>query len=337
VALLPVGPTPYPIRKSSTLNIRNISQAGLRARARLFTSLLAAAAAGWLLAPLLHAATVANFSAGNDNTNGGTNAPTPDSFTGSAGGGWQGGWITTASGTAVATVKNTSPVSGGGNYLSMTLAGSSSVAQVGLDRLFGGAGGGVSLTATQTISWDFRLDETGLSTFTGGNDRYQFMGNAAPDQTTAGSDEWFVFASGANPNLVPGFVADTWLFYSGSTSTNAFNNGTVANSGIALTPGTTYHFTITTNPVTKTYLGSVSDGVTTYTTPTALNWRNYSSNPTASGGYFIASTIADNAGETRAYSLDSVQIVPEPSTMPLLMGALGLLGLRRRPPRALPI
>lgn len=274
------------------------------------------------------AVTVADFTGGNSNG-------VVDGFRGMAGQGWQAGWLTNISNTNVTqTVTNTAPLNGGGNYLSMssTTSGTGSSA-TGWNRQYGGSGGGVSLSAAHTISWSFRVDEDAASltsNFTQGTDRYQFFGTGASSNTTTTANEWFVFSSGATPATAGGnFAAGKWEFYSGGASSTAFDQGTIVDSGISMVSGTTYFFTITTDPTTRTYVGTVSDGVNSFTTGT-LNWRNTSANPTASGGYFVTSLTSSAPGEIRSASLDSISIVPEPSSSLLLLGTAALLGTRRK-------
>ena len=273
------------------------------------------------------AVTVANFTGGNSSV-------IVDAYQGTAGSGWQGEWImnqTNANSTG--TVTNATPVNGGGNYLAMTSTTSGNGASAtGWNRQYGGSGGGVSLSSTHTISWTFRVDETATSlssNFNTGNDRYQFTGGNAAANTSAASNEWFVFSSGATPAPAGGnFAARKWEFYSGG-ATSAFGDGSIVDSGISLVSGTTYFFSITTDPSTRTYVGTVSDGTNSFTTGT-LNWRNQVDNPASSGGFFTASITSSAAGETRSASLDSISIVPEPSSSLLLLGAAAILGTRRK-------
>jgi len=167
------------------------------------------------------------------------------------------------------------------------------------------------------------------SNFNTGNDRYQFTGGNAAANTSAVSNEWFVFSSGATPAPAGGnFAARKWEFYSGG-ATNAFGDGTIVDSGISLISGTTYFFSITTDPTTMTYVGTVSDGTNSFTTGT-LNWRNKADSPTSSGGFFTASLTSSAFGETRSAALDSISIIPEPSSSLLLLGAVAFLGTRRK-------
>ena len=273
------------------------------------------------------AATVADFSDGN--------GAGGDSFPGGVGGGWQGGWsVVSDKTTASATVVSASPLNGGGNYLSAaSSAAGTGTAVAAWGRRYGESGGGPSLSQSQTISWTFRVDESSASLssgFTTGNDRYQFFGATNPANSSAASNEWFVFASGGNPAAVPGFVANSWGFYDGGATSTAFNSGTFIDSGISLSSGVTYSFTIVTDPASRTYVGTVSDGTTQFVSE-PLNWRSYSTNPTTSGGYFFAGVSADTGAEERTFSLDGIHIVPEPSC--LLLGIAGLLPLtvlRRR-------
>ena len=281
----------------------------------------------------LRAVTVANFSGGNDTTNGGAATPSVDTFLGTAGSGWQTPWQkTTGGGTFTGTVVSTTPLNGGGNYLSATTSNAAGAGEA-WSRQYGGAGDSVSLSQQQVISWDLRVDESAASiasNFTTGSDRYQIIGDAAAQGTTATSNTWIVIAAGADPSpTTTGFAAKHWEFYNGSTAGTGFNAGTLADSGMTITSGTTYHFTITSNPATKTYVGSVSDGTTTFTTGT-LNWRNYSLNPTSSGGYLNFSAVGDLAGDARAFSLDNISVTPEPGSGALAVAGCAAALFRRR-------
>ena len=90
-------------------------------RSVLAAGFLAAFATG---ARTAQAQAVANFTGGNDTTAGGTATPGPDTYKGTAGNGWAGGYVINGnnSGGALltATVASTNPLSGGGNYLSLT-------------------------------------------------------------------------------------------------------------------------------------------------------------------------------------------------------------------------
>ncbi|MDB5294601.1 MAG: hypothetical protein JWO31_584 [Phycisphaerales bacterium] len=291
---------------------------------------------GSVLAPAAGGATVATFDGGNDTTNGGTATPAPDTFRGTAGGGWQAAWTT--AGTIAGSVTNTTPVDGGGNYLVATSAGTTAAATGAWSRKYGGATDpAVSLGARHTISWTMRIDESAASltsNFTNGADRYQAFGDATALSTTATSNEWLVGAFGADPaTSTPGFVAKRWEFYNASATTNAFTSGALVDSGIALTSGATYRFTITTDPATKTYVGSVTDLANpgaTFTSGT-LNWRTASTNTTGlAGGVLEFGNSGNAAGETRAFSLDGVQVVPEPAAAGLLAGAVGIAAAGRR-------
>lgn len=275
------------------------------------------------LGTVANASVVANFTDG-------TGTSSPDSYTGAAGAGWVGAWsLSNASPSAGnGTVTNTSPLTpSGGNYLSISTSSTSGGAASAWTRQYGA--GVIALNAVHTISWSFRVDETIGTGFNGGNDRYQFYGNrnnSSGFNSSSTVNEWFVFASGATPATANGtFVAKNWEFYSGGATT-AFGDGTIVDSGITLVTGTTYYFTIVNDPTTRTYVATVSDGTNSFTSGT-LNWRDRTAG--SSGGYFTASMVSTTANEVRSASIDDVLIIPEPSTVMLLVPA-GALMLRRR-------
>jgi MYXO-CTERM domain-containing protein len=311
-------------------SVRRIHRPAVVRSAALFVVGLIAAA------PAARADIIANFTGGNDTTNGGAAAPAPDTFKGIAGAGWASPWsLNNPAGIAVTnTVANTTPVNGGGNYLAVTETGANAAAEV---RQYTDVAGDVRLTQKHTVSWDFRIDESATSltnNFNGGNDRYQFFENPASGSTTATTNNWIVAAFGANPSAgTAGFVAKHWEAYNASPTDNAFTAGSLVDSGIAIASGVTYHFDVTTDPASKTYTLHLTSSAGESFTSASLNWRNFKDNPTAAGGFLQFGSGADASGEARSFALDSVTItaVPEPAAAGLLaLFALPLVRRRRR-------
>ena len=123
---------------------------------------------------------IANFTGGNDTNNGGTATPAPDTYTGAAGNGWSQAWYPggNIAGDLTGTVVATSPLLGGGNYLSMTDS-AADTSDSTLTRAYGG--NGVSPTVNQTITFDYRLD-TSLNSAS-----YITVGDALNDAAGVGS------------------------------------------------------------------------------------------------------------------------------------------------------
>ena len=121
--------------------------------------LRSALAAGFLAALSTGARTAqaqafANFTGGNDTTAGGTATPGPDTYKGTAGNGWAGGYVMNGNnaggGMLTATVASANPLSGGGNYLSLT-DGATDNNDVALTRAYNGVSARAARPSASTI------------------------------------------------------------------------------------------------------------------------------------------------------------------------------------------
>jgi hypothetical protein len=255
--------------------------------------------------PLASAAVIADFSGGNGTA-------TPDQYVGTAGDGWSGAWAqpTGLSGTVV----NTTPLNGGGNYLQANL--SNTTAGLFINRSWDDAA--VSYTDPLTISWSFRFDSP-LTNFTVAADTIGFLDGVGATST------FQINALGLGSGTAP---TRTWVFYDGNQDGGAFNANNYVSSGMALVSGTVYDFSVTLDPSTRTYVGTVSNGITTFTSdPLGFRTSAFSANGSVQFG------MRQSAGtDNFQFSLDSVQIVPEPSALALAMLGLAGLSLRRRRP-----
>ncbi|MBC8125867.1 MAG: PEP-CTERM sorting domain-containing protein [Gloeobacteraceae cyanobacterium ES-bin-144] len=92
-----------------------------------------------------------------------------------------------------------------------------------------------------------------------------------------------------------------------------------------LSAGTTYRFTITSDPTTKKYSGSIYNGATT------VNWSNLGWRSAAASDKLGFNQKVDSGSDVISYSLDNIRIVPEPGSLALLgMAVLPVLLRRRR-------
>jgi hypothetical protein len=273
-----------------------------------------------------HAGIVANFTDGNDVNNGGSIAPTPDSFTGTAGNGWTGAWATgSTQGNLVAGVLSTTPLNGGGNYLGATVTATSFAGQADVYRSYTSTGD-LQTTGPYTIQFDFRVDETSshyASNFTNRFDVYAFGGasnGTKLDEGTGGAFEtWRIDFFGATAfGVARGHFGFEDGDRTGSTTVSGLQND--IDSGLMVIPGTTYHFTINIDPATRSWQGSVTDGTLSYTSG-ILGFRSSEFDSLA----IWFNGRADVSGETRAFAVDSIRIsaaVPEPSSWNLLGSGL---------------
>lgn len=225
----------------------------------------------------------------------------PDQYPGGPGSGWLAGWTTTANPTApTASVIDDTPVNSGGNYLSVS---SSNANDNALGRRFAsGLGTSVDLTLPTTITFNLRIDE--LTGWGDANDYITVHGNAASAGTNfnvSGASTFIIRAYAVSPSA--GLNADEWLFYNGAANGGGFSAANFENSGMAISAGTTYTFTITNDPDAKTYTVSIFDGNSTVTTASPRGWRA----TTASNS--IAFNQKVSAGtDVIAYSLDDITV-----------------------------
>jgi hypothetical protein len=247
--------------------------------------------------------TVANFTDGNTSI-------LVDQFKGTAGLGWDAGWdITTGGGTApTATVLDTTPVNGSGNYLSVS---TSYIGDTAIGREFdktGGAGGYDITTTKLKTTLDLRVDSlTGWDTAT---DYLTVHSTSNIDPVTqfnpGGLSTFIIRAFGASP--AEGKNAFEWLLYDGASDGGGYNVNNFVNSGMPVVEGKTYTFTIVSDPVTKKYSGSIFDGTTTVTWSN-LGWRA----AVPSDRIAINNRVSDGL-DVLSYSLDNALITLAPAS-----------------------
>ncbi len=250
------------------------------------------------------AAIIADFTAGNTSS-------AVDGYVGMAGNGWSGAWLTKTTNTTIssASVANTSPLTPtSGNYLAIQTSNAANAGNpaMSVDRQYGAAGGGVSLTSPTTFSFLFRPDIGSSADY-----RYYIFDASAASASTGPICTWTIAAIG-------GF----WQVLNGDRTGGIASTITTP---VAVTLGTTYGFTVTADPLTQTWGVTISDanGSSLYT----KNSLGFRSTATSLGGY-LAFGVADSNASTASsfgYSVDSIAIVPEPGVASL--AALGLIGI----------
>jgi hypothetical protein len=239
---------------------------------------------------------------------GGNGVASSDQFAGVAGNGWSNAWQTTAStSTLTTTVKSYgdagySPVNARGKYLDVNATqtgGGSSNPAVGRQYT---SFGGVTRTAVHVIRFDLRVDT--LGTFTNANDRITIVDTTVLTTGGTANSTWEIRGYGANTGTA---TAGKWSFYNGirNGEGSAKNNRWVS-STMNVVAGTTYSFTVTTNPVTRSWDVSIaaSDG------QTAVNSSNlgYRTTATTARGFVSYSVRTNAAAEPRDISIDSVTV-----------------------------
>ncbi len=251
---------------------------------------------------------VANFTGGNG-------ATSVDQYLGIAGGGWATAWSRT--GTAKSgfpTVGSATPLNGGGNYLKVQ----SDITNeyVTVSRQWDNAV--ASYASPTTVKFDLRWDSIANPLNSTGDVLDVFEGS------TFAAGSFHIYAFGATNGSVP---ASTWAFYNGAKNNAAFDPTKLVSTGVAMNFTTVYSFTINLDPAARTWTGTVTNGINTYTSPTAIGFNSAS---TSLGGVLNFETKGSFSSDDPTFSTDNISIiVPEPGSLAVL-GMAGMAMLRRR-------
>lgn len=267
------------------------------------------------------AAVIADFSGGNGTSE-------PDQFLGTPGDGWQTAWSRrVGSGSSENnSVIDTNPLSpGGGNYLAIdytrTVAGSNS--RAGVARQFVNSGmGGIDMTKPYEISFEFRADA--LVGWTTSADQIVFSSEVSSTIGGPGADSpWALLIR-----------ADTgWVVSDGNGSGQIANNFNFSELGLtSLQIGAVYKISVFVDPANNGYDLTISTGATTYRA-SDLNGGEllgFRTNATAANANYLQFRATNNdVGDTIAWSLDNIAVVPEPTSVALILSGAGVCFGRR--------
>lgn len=232
------------------------------------------------------AAIVANFG-------GGTLATHVDGYVGQAGAGWLDAWRTTSSGGAFAnTVQSASPLKGGGNYLAanFNISGTAVTGTGAAGRKFDTRL--VNDTLPHTMKFDLRLD-TALAN---GSDKVLVFGDVGSGYAfSTGATNTFVILGQYNNGSPLWYVQDG----------NRAGGGTTISTGLGMTQGTVYSFTVNVDPASRSWTVGIDNGVTQYQSGT-LGFRSSGTGEAGNSVYFGAAVR--NTTGTVGFSLDNLQI-----------------------------
>lgn len=280
------------------------------------------AAAGFaLVAPAdrARADIIADFTGGNGTAS-------SDQWTGVSGNGWATGWGSVGSTTGTGVV-NTTPLSGGDNYLQFV--DDATNASVYARRQYS-ASGNVNPAQPHRITLSYRYDGNTTTQFGHFNDRIAVFGDSAAQTSSSATNTWLIgvaasnTGTGAGQSVFPG----NWYFFDNNGS-NAFATTNMVNTGISLVGGRVYDITLDVNPNVGTYSATVNDGVNAPFTANDLTFRRGAG--AATTNWFHLTGQNDVATDSGGFSFDSVRITPEPSAAAFaLAGVAGALGARRR-------
>jgi uncharacterized protein (TIGR03382 family) len=287
-------------------------------------------AAAFVATPARAAVTVADFEGAS---------ATADGFPGAPGNGWTSSWNTVNGATGVVytgTVANSTPLNASPNYLSVSNSGSTAAGTVVVRRVFG-TNGDVDPAQPHRVAFQFRFDGN-MANFSGSfNDRINLFADPGGVNTTAVTNAWMMGVAAANngtSNVVP--APNTWFFFdAGNELGNAqgFTGSNLVNTGVTLTSGTVYSFTVDVYPALGKYDATISNGTQSFT-GTDLQFRNLkASTATADVPDTLHFGIQSSAAtDNHAFSLDGLSItaIPEPGSLAFLgLTALALVGRRR--------
>ena len=255
--------------------------------------------AGLLLAAGPAAATaVANFDDGNSATE-------VDGYPGVAGSGWANAWVQPLEGGATwsagPTVASATPLqTGGGNYLTATMDSAAATNQATVSRSFANTEG-IDASLPHVVSFQFRVDD--LTDFTSSEDRFFMFDRPSARAGTDATCSWIILGNGATRSDT-NWNANEWTFFDGDKLGGGFYVNRYVNSGIALSAGTTYDFTVAVHPSAKEWDVTVSDGTNSFT---ALN-LGFRINATQAGAALNFGGRASDGADFRSFSLDRVSV-----------------------------
>ncbi len=281
--------------------------------------------AAMMCAPMAQGAIYADFDAGN------TTAEV-DGWRGKAGDGWAEAWReytwfnTTLSGNVVQDGDaGYSPLTAdSGNYLFMTSKSTDSSARDTQIRREYENHGHVSLDAAHTVNYLFRFD-SGLSDL----DRVVLFDSNTHTASPTTTSAYYIRSHAGN-----------WKYYPSE------GGGSLTDSGVAIYEGDAYQFSIGLDPTTKTWDLSITNldyaaneragGVSAFSVEGLEFYGSafYGATPRETVGGRLHFTPKLRAGSVTerevTWSMDSIHIIPEPSTAALLLGMGAVLVLRKR-------
>lgn len=270
--------------------------------------LIAGFAAILLAAGSASAQVIANFSQGVGTEYASTQ------FVGKAGDGWNNPWATSSANTTLTTsVTNVNPMFGTDNYLKVEIDAATTVSRSGLNRQFNDALAQAPHTLTFSIRFD-TLNNWGTGDFIG-----IFATNNAQTATSTSGQTWGILISGS----------------SGAISFRAAESGTgqTVNTGITVATGITYTFVLNVNPDTVTPTAGTWQATLTTSDSQAFSSGTMGFRVDATvGRTFNLNTLGNSSGDDWSYSFSGLSVIPEPSSMALLLGSVlfGAVALRRK-------
>ncbi len=255
-----------------------------------------------------------------------------DGYPGTAGNGWAGPWVkkqfhgtVTATVVATPTVVDPPPPGINDNYLVYNVTGTYDGPRGILSRDFGYVAGtnedGIDLTKPYTVTYKYRIDHEldGEDAFNTAADEFYICEDSAPTSaaTPTATASWLIDAWGT----VTTEGVHYWLVNDG----NGDGTGTQIQTTVPLRENVVVDMSVRVFPATNTWDVIIDDPDYHYER-TGLGYIG----ATTPGRFKVGARVyTPEGGESNQFSFDTLEIIPEPSTLVLLLG-LGLLGLIRR-------
>ncbi len=275
---------------------------------------------GLLVAGLLGLSALAATAQITNTFTDGEGSTTSDQYPGTAENGWVEGWnfqfgVNSGAAGFFGTdpiVTNTNPLFASGNYFNWGMANSES----SMRRKFVSTGD-LNSGLAHIVEFDLRMDSF-LGTFTSASDGVSICTRRTLGTDVGGNATFWIRAQAANDGSAPLAKAGSWNFYDGGALSSSDASGNFTNSAgvVPFAIGRAYRFKVQLNPVTKTYVGSVTDGTNTFTTA-QLRYKSFSDNNVANiSNSTIFQVVSRTSSrvvqpattETNIISLDNVKI-----------------------------
>lgn len=243
-----------------------------------------------------------------------------DAWTGMAGDGWTNAWQvengSLPTSVEFQTINGASPIGSTSNYEQSRLTSTNDPTgrQVFLTRSFGNFGS-VDLSQELTFEFYYRADD--ISAFGASSGSYLEIkeGGTRFNQPTG---SWFIRSNAGSWHTIDG---------------DGTGFGPLVSTGMPIIQGDNYFFSITANPATSLYSLTIDnlDDAAAAVTLTDLGFVG-TNGGVFEGKFLTGGQIAGLASGTVSlnHSIDSISIVPEPSSFALLSGVLALSLYRRR-------
>ncbi|MBN2022677.1 MAG: PEP-CTERM sorting domain-containing protein [Pirellulales bacterium] len=244
---------------------------------------------------------------------GGNTDAVVDAYRGRRGAGWNDAW-TFGGSNAASTAQVVSPGKLGfdelkpgqsGAYLQVVNDHGAATSYAGVRRSYEAFDEGIDWSRDHTVRFSLRIDEDLALGFNHGDDRYQISDLNAGRFNSDASATWIVTCFGGVGDFAEADDVGVWVFYDGGRDGAGRDAALNVPSTVPVITGEVYDFVIEVDAGTRSYVATVSNDAYGSFRSGSLGWRSAAD---MVGGYLLFDTRSNEAGEQRAFSLDSVVI-----------------------------